>query len=102
MSRKKQLTEISVFDDKGNVRDVITEPKEVMLHTYTYWKTMFEIRQLRKAPEPWFDTNTHNEVRKQIEKETHKLTQEIPLEEIKETLRTFRKKKAPGSNNIPN
>jgi hypothetical protein len=56
----------------------------------------------RDPEEPWFETAEHIQIKQVVEKLTDSITAPISKKEIQETLRICKKKKAAGTNGIPN
>lgn len=101
-SSGKQLKTVNMYDANGSVTGVESDPDKVKTLTFNYWKVMFEARQLpHDENEPWFETPAHREIRERLSKCSPEITKEITKKELREMILSFKKKKAPGTNELP-
>lgn len=99
-SVSKQQTAVTI-NENGEER-ISTKPKEVMIETFKYWQAMFRARETEaRVEEPWFETAAHKAVSEKIKALSKDIMKEITEEEVTRTLRTFKKRKAPGPNEVP-
>ncbi len=96
----RQQTTVTIKE--GEEEKIETEPAKVMIHTFKYWQTMFRARAQKPiGDEPWFETDAQKLLQEKIQKSSGELVKDITVEELKYTLKNFKKKKSPGNNQVP-
>jgi len=98
---QKQIYEVAVLRN-GEVQQVLQGEEKVTDYIRSFWKDIFTEKQVPDVPKKeWFETQRWQQIREKVKSVADKMTVEFTTEELIETLRGFKKKTAPGANNIP-
>lgn len=98
---QKQIYEVNIIEN-GQLKQVLQEKEEVKNHIRTFWKSIFDKREVHlNGAREWFDSERWKQTKAKVSASADIVTEAFTLEELKLTLRQFKKKTAPGPNRVP-